>query len=362
MPTRIVTLGSNSSGQLGIGHTEDVDTPTPCLFSTDLHPNEAIVQFAAGGNHTILLTSRGRVFAAGSNESGRACLPISVTQSEQFDLVELLEESKNDSARITHIAATWEASIFVVDDTRIYTCGRGAKGELGAGDEQLSFMTPMLVLDLSSVGQGERVSTLAASVSHAVFATASGRVFGWGACRKGELGSALSAQKVSWTVQEIRIGWPVRMVAAGRDHTCLADTSGRVELLGRYKSRVEASDSSGLDYVDEIASGWGTVILREGARLTSLWSSDSRQSPPPDLPSMAMFAAGSEHTVGLSTSGELLAWGWGEHGNCGRPAYASNLKLPWNVVDVDLNSRERVTFLGGGCATSFIVVENIDRG
>jgi alpha-tubulin suppressor-like RCC1 family protein len=72
---RLFSLGSNGSGQLGIGHQEDVSSPQPCIFDEAsslqrLEPDDEIVKVVAGGNHTLVLFASGAVFAAGSNEFG----------------------------------------------------------------------------------------------------------------------------------------------------------------------------------------------------------------------------------------------------------------------------------------------------
>jgi protein ATS1 len=356
MPVRIVAFGSNGSGQLGIGHADDVDNPTPCRLTSDLFPNESVVQFAAGGNHTLLLTSAGRTFAAGSNESGQCGFASSVTQSTEFHQLTFVEEGQNEPARVTSIGATWQASIFVVDHKRIYVCGKGDKGELGLGSARVAASTPALILNLAELGPDEEVSGISAGVSHVVLSTSAGRLFGWGASRKGQLGEDLSALKVAWEVQEIKVPFPVRLVAAGRESTCIVGGSGCIYWLGRPKFLVDERDGADVGAIDEIASGWTTVIVSGGGKLRGLGRNNHKQLPPPDLAPVSLVAVGSEHTIALNTTGQLLAWGWGEHGNCGRPRSSSDAGATANVVNVDLEAEEGIKFLGAGCATSFVVI------
>ncbi|KPI41333.1 RCC1 repeat-containing protein C10F6.04 [Cyphellophora attinorum] len=331
MPVRIVAFGSNGSGQLGIGHTDDVDIPTPCRLATDLFPNESIVQFAAGGNHTLCLTSTGRVFATGSNESGRCGVSSAITLATEFRPVTFAKEDEDEPARVTSIGATWEASFFVVDDKRIYACGRGDRGELGLGCARAVALTPTLILNLAELGSDERVSSISAGVSHVVLSTSTGRLFGWGACRKGQLGEDLSALKVAWEVRETNVPFPVRLVAAGRDYTCIVGGSGKMHLLGRNNILGDNQNSTDLGAIDEIASGWTTVTVRQGGQLRGLGRNNHKQLPPPNLAQVSLLAVGSEHSIALDTTGQLLAWGWGEHGNCGRPRAFSDAGATANV-------------------------------
>jgi protein ATS1 len=82
--TRIFAFGSNGSGQLGIGHLQDVSTPEECHFTFDYedHDHRGLTDrkeshnlkvkcIVAGGNHTVILFENGAVYAAGSNENGK---------------------------------------------------------------------------------------------------------------------------------------------------------------------------------------------------------------------------------------------------------------------------------------------------
>ncbi|KAJ5604736.1 Regulator of chromosome condensation RCC1 [Penicillium lagena] len=87
----LFALGSNGSGQLGIGHTEDVSSPTECVFETSeqyhdpLDENDNIIRVVAGGNHTLLLTAKGGVWAAGWNGDGRCGENITCTHAQGQD-------------------------------------------------------------------------------------------------------------------------------------------------------------------------------------------------------------------------------------------------------------------------------------
>jgi len=64
----VFAWGSNGSGALGAGDRADSTTPRQMLLpSTDAQ----IISVAAGGGHTLLLTSDGRVFAVGRGRSGQ---------------------------------------------------------------------------------------------------------------------------------------------------------------------------------------------------------------------------------------------------------------------------------------------------
>ena len=80
---RIFALGSNGSGQLGIGHMDDVSLPVECIFDDDTdnqqNANDKVVggrrgkvkRISCGGNHTLILFEDGAVYAAGLNDDLR---------------------------------------------------------------------------------------------------------------------------------------------------------------------------------------------------------------------------------------------------------------------------------------------------
>lgn len=83
--------------------------------------------------------------------------------------------------------------------------------------------------------------------------------------------------------------------------------------------------------------------------------SDHGQLPPRGLPNIEQLAAGSEHVVALTKAGEVISWGWGEHGNCGGNIDENgDVKGRWNVIPTHhLDESMKVLGVGAGCATSF---------
>lgn len=68
---RLYAFGSNGSGQLGIGTTEDSSTPQICHFPDGSEIPGVPVKIVAGGNHTLLLLDDGTVYCAGLTQDGR---------------------------------------------------------------------------------------------------------------------------------------------------------------------------------------------------------------------------------------------------------------------------------------------------
>ena len=364
----LFALGSNGSGQLGLGHQTDVSSPTPCLFSDPQPaPDDSISKIVAGGNHTLALFKSGCVFAAGGNSAGQLGI---TTQSASltFQRVVLSLSNGREVNTFDDVAATWEASFFVKREI-IYVRGRGMKGELGLG-EGVTETTGRGGLSYIDFHEDSAILEIRACVSHIVVRTPHS-LFGWGAARKGQLGEQKRGEKVLWAPERVA-GLPVDAdyrevkVVLGREFTFVAGEQDRWHvLLGERKLEEEylpdlkmfpVADGSG-DY--ELVASWSSMYaLPADGRLRGWGRNDRGQLPPKDKPSLNAVAAGSEHCVGLTTNGEVVAWGWGEHGNCGADTDAQgNVAGRWNVLELPLKVGEIVSGVGAGCATTFIIVD-----
>ena len=68
---RVFVWGNNEYGQLGDGTTIDKYVPTEITSNFDLNENETIIQVSLGEYHSIVMTSNGRILTWGSNTFGQ---------------------------------------------------------------------------------------------------------------------------------------------------------------------------------------------------------------------------------------------------------------------------------------------------
>ncbi|KAI4750253.1 RCC1/BLIP-II protein [Aureobasidium sp. EXF-3400] len=302
-------LGSNGSCQLGVGHYDDLSAPS----LVEIHNLDApITSIKAGGNHTLILTKSGTVYAT----------------------------------------ATWDASFFASAHA-VYVCGSGLKGELGLGQSTVKAASPQRIPDFPPTGT--QIIDLAACMGHVVVVLSNGHVYGWGNGLHGQLGSPLS---VVWSPRRLDdIPFPVSRAVCGKDFTCVFGdpADGKLQLLGvakRDRFNIKSNTPQTLSNWIDVQATWGGVyVLLRDNNLVAWGRNDHGQLPPTDIPVTAM-AAGSEHMLVLTTTGKVLAWGWGEHGNCGLPTDEQrDVKGRWNELD----SSTTVLHIGAGCATSWII-------
>ncbi|KAH8909836.1 RCC1/BLIP-II [Coniochaeta sp. PMI_546] len=360
--TTIAALGSNGSGQLGIGHKEDVSVPKQVWDSQDLASSSPITSVAAGGNHTLLLSDSGELFWAGDSTSG-ACGRVSAEQKAaepQFHRVKLTDS--DETFKVGLVAATWEATIITRLDsdgrnTAVYSFGAGTKGELGLGELIIRTPSPSQIAGFPP--EGTEVVDLAACMSHVVAVLSNGDVYGWGNGRKGQLGAPEAV--VSSPRKIIGVDFKVARAVCGKDFTVLVGgpDDPRVLFLGSDKWGIKASLPATAEDWRDVRASWGNVYALKSDGVLESWGRDDHgQMTPPGLPRISRIAVGSEHVLALDEEGNVLTWGWGEHGNCGPKVDDGDVKGRWNVIAYAkyLPPDCRVTSIGAGCATSWIVI------
>jgi protein ATS1 len=357
----IYAIGSNGSGQLGIGHKEDVSVPKPVIIASSTPAK--ITHIRAGGNHTLILAS-GNLFCSGDSATGACGLKAdSLNTASRFEEVRLALEESTTKSRIVFCAAAWEASIIVSQDedglaTRVFSFGTGNKGELGLGEFLFRSSKAQLLQDFPP--SGLEIVDLAASVSHVVAVLSNGDAYGWGSGRKGQLGES---EGVVYAPRKISgVNFSVKRAICGREFTYLVGgkENGQHAILGSDKWKVRSSAPPDVRGWKDVGATWGSIfVLQEDGKLLSWGRDDHGQLIPPELPVLSHIAIGSEHALGLTLEGDVLAWGWGEHGNCGPTTTDGDVKNRWNIIASSkyLPQGSKISTIGAGCATSWVCVD-----
>ncbi|KAI1460540.1 RCC1/BLIP-II [Annulohypoxylon moriforme] len=362
----LFALGSNGSGQLGIGHKEDVSVPKQVEFVGEA-PEDEVVRIAAGGNHTILLTETGKAYWSGDPSSGACGIVQDVENTGVSKFRELILSTSKHLGRVSHIACTWDSSVLVLKDgnnkaTQVYTCGVADVGATTANSESLSLKTPTLLSDFPP--PGTEVQSLAAGFRHIIILLDNGDVYGWGNGRKGQLGELADTADSKgiihhpWKISGIP--FKVSNVVCCQYTTCLISEpgDGRIIVLGADKWGLKSAAPIEIPNWIMIGASWGSIcVLQRNGRLIAWGRDDHGQLPPLLLPELESIAAGSEHVLALTKDGDVLSWGWGEHGNCGpQTEKYGDVKGRWNVLASLKNLPEgsKITAIGAGCATSWI--------
>lgn len=161
--------GSNTAGQLGLGHLKDQATPIrlPAL--------KRMKAVAAGSSHSLALDTNGSVWAWGSNQHGQ--LGRSAPSYSPEALKVKLPEA------IAQIAAGQHVSYALSRSGNVYAWGWNASGQLGQGNQNA-------LAGIQSIASLRRITQLAAGHRH-VLASDGARVWAWGDNRREQLGTAI---------------------------------------------------------------------------------------------------------------------------------------------------------------------------
>ncbi|KAI5818642.1 regulator of chromosome condensation 1/beta-lactamase-inhibitor protein II [Pyronema omphalodes] len=342
----LFSFGSNGGGQLSLGHTDDTHIPHRCKIPTSF-PSIPPKQIVAGGNHTLVLFPCGTLFAAGSNTYGQCGLPVSAgTTFTSFQLIPSPGETKWKL-----VSAGWDFSIFVTDDDKIFVCGMGSKGELGLG-ENLTQTELRRLSQLCPSEENKKVIDIASGMSHTITILEDGTMYGWGAARKGQLGTG--DEKVVNIPRKIEVEFKVAKAVCGREFSFVVSEDGeRHEVFGgdRFGVKAEMPEQGGLKGWKLVGSCWGSVVVLMMDGSIKAWGrNDKGQLPPGGLKDVRSFAIGSEHGVAIAGD-RLVAWGWGEHGNCGNEEGGD---IKGKVHEVKVDGDGELMMVGAGCATSWV--------
>ncbi|RCK66358.1 Protein ATS1 [Candida viswanathii] len=337
---RLLACGSNGNYQLALGHDDDLSTLQASIFSIDDKPTTTVpgrpTKIACGGNHTLVLVDSGEVYACGSNEFGQCGLP-------KCDNLKVFTHIPGDDW--IDVACGWEFSVLVNRANEIYVCGNGPKGELGLGKEKKQ-------TELAYCTTQDNFKRVKSCMQHTIVETTQGELIGWGNARKGQLGEA--SEKILWVPTTLNFDVPVDDFSLGREFTAVQSGLDKVKIYGKFSVTLDDNLLPTQAAVSRMETMWSSVHLLSNKTIESYGNNSHDQLfPTSDTTPVEEFSIGSEH--GLVKSGNMVyAWGWSEHGNCGKP---ENEKQTFDYLNTLYTGQDKVVLIGTGCATSWIVVE-----
>jgi alpha-tubulin suppressor-like RCC1 family protein len=303
--------GLGGNGQLGNGTTTDRHLPT----AVKLPAGTAITQVRAGCFHSLALTSTGKVFAWGLNNLGQ--LGNGTTTSSTTPVQVKLPAT----VKVTAVRAGCFHSLALTSTGTVYAWGGNGNGQLGNGtttDSDVPVPVPT----------GTAVKAISAGEGHSLAVTTSGNLLAWGFGAAGQLGDGTADQHTPTPVP-LPAGVSVTGVAAGQFFSLAVTSTGAVFGFGQ-------NDMGEL--------GNGTMTSTDTPVMAVL---------PPGT-SVRAVTAGCQHTLAITRTGTLLAWGTNGDGQLGTGVPGATA----TPMPVSLPGGATVTAATAGCTHSMALTSN----
>lgn len=327
----VVSWGRGEDGQLGHGDANERLLPEAvCSLN-----RAGVENVYCGAEYTVALSSsQDRLYSWGWGDFGR----LGHGDCRDIFLPEII--TSLSSLSVSSVACGDTHTLVVTQMGGLYSFGRNQNGQLGLGTRD-DALAPQHVEAL----QGHKVVSVSCGAEHSLAATDKGEVYAWGWGRYGNLGTGEVQDRLLPTRVESLAGVDIQKVACGWRHSIVVDTKGRLFTFGwsKYGQLGHGDNNDQLQpmqvaaladrRVTLAAGGWRhTVAVDEGGRLFSwgwnkfgqlgLGNNKDCNSPHPvagalDGQQVSLLACGWRHTMAVSTSGQVYAWGRGVNGQLG---------------------------------------------
>jgi alpha-tubulin suppressor-like RCC1 family protein len=233
----------------------------------------------------------------------------------------------------------------------IQVWGTNQNGELGNGAAGTDSMLPV------NAGAGSTYVTISAGPDgHSLALDASGNVWGWGANDQGQLGTA--ANPAPAPVAITGLTGKFIAISAGYGYSLAVDSTGAVWAWGNNDSGQLGTGTTtatatptmiaGMTGITAVSAGyyhsmaltstgaivtWGDNTYGELGNNTTTASLTPIQLSIPGSPVFtAISASAAGHSLAMTSTGSIYAWGYDQDGECGDGQSTNNLLMPTKIV------------------------------
>ena len=309
----LYTWGSNESGQLHNGNTEDLNYPEKVTTGA--------VSIALGHHHSLMLRNNGNISSVGAGVSGEL---FSTTSS----IVAKPEYTLNN---VTVFSAGYDHAAAIDTKGTLYTWGNNDKGQLGQGDYNVRSVPTKVKLTYEAVNVwcGNKAT---------IVQTSDGKVYVFGDNSNYLLGMKTRSDIVNTpTENEYLSGTTIDKIELQNDFAIALignqvwgwgiNSVGRLSTCGSTVKYPEVL-SDKLIGISDIAAGDShcVAITSRVVDIPELINiTDSKDNPI----SLVDIASDGSHTIAVANDGTVYAWGDNSYGQLGDNS--SRLKTPSKV-------------------------------
>jgi len=335
---RVFAWGGNGLGQLGDGTTTNKTIPVEITENFNLSTGEKITSIFLGGWHSSALTSTGRVFAWGSNYYGQLGDGTSTNRNTPIDITSSF--NLNEDEIITDLFLGRYQSSALTANGRLFTWGLNDLKQI-LHYEIGNIDTPREILNRFSLSDNERIISISFGGSHSSAITSTGRIFTWGGYNfSGQLGHSVIGGVYGSSMREITSGFNlddneiITQVSLGDDHSSAITSNGRVFAWGNNSNGQLGDGTTSNKFAPtEITACFG---LATGETVTQI-------------------VAEGHHSLAITSTGRVFAWGYNIYGQLG-DGTTTDKSTPTNITSrFGLATGETVTQIIAGTNHSLVI-------
>src|SRR5664279_2424964 len=298
---QVYAFGSDVSGQIG---TQTLTPPTsafsPVLVDLPTASPHATA-IAAGYSHSLVATSDGKLYAFGSNGFGELGTTTSVgtgTPESTPTPVAL----PGATGGVTQVAAGQFFSLAATSTGQIYAFGLNIQGQLGNSTNTGNDTPNPTPVPVTLPGASGQIVQLAAGMEHSLALTATGQAYAWGDNHYGELGygTNIGTDNANPTPVQIVLpagAGPIVQVAAGSFFSLVLTAAGQVYAFGVNLQGELGNTTNNMTFAANPAP--------------ALVGFPEATGP------VVQIAAGKAHSLALTSTGQLYAFGDNYNGQLG---------------------------------------------